>query len=72
LTPKVKPSSISCLFTKTNNFYSANQVPTTLLTWEQTSNLKAINLKKRNIRPPIIYKEKFIKKKLNEEEVEIM
>jgi hypothetical protein len=29
-------------------------------------------LKKKNIRPPIIYKETFLKKKLNEEEVEIM
>jgi hypothetical protein len=39
---------MSCLLPRIDNFYSTNQVPTIILIWEQTSNLKAINLEEAN------------------------
>ncbi len=63
---------LPCLLARIDNFYSTNQVPTTLLTWEQTSNLKAINLEKTNNKASKYIQEKCIKNELNEEEVEVM
>ncbi len=63
---------LSCLLTRIDNFYSTNQVPTTFLTWEQTSMLRLLIWWRQIIRPPNIYKKKCIKNELNKEEVEIM
>jgi hypothetical protein len=54
---------MSCLLTKTNKFYPTNQVPTILLTWEQTSNLKVINLEKANNKASKYIQEKMYIKK---------
>jgi hypothetical protein len=53
---------MSCLLTRIDNLYSTNQVPTILLTWEQTSNPKAVNLEKTNNKASKYIQKKMYKK----------